>query len=430
MIELFNHVVKHKLCTGCGTCMGCCPTEALGMRLVRGGYYVPYLMDPSKCIQCGRCVDVCPGIRWDTAKLHTEWLDRLQFQNDDLGPYHSCYVGFAADPSVRKRGASGGTITAVLEHAFSTGIIDGAVVTRMNGIYGTALIAHSVQEICNAAKSKYTPVHFGQVLRTIRNSHQRMGVVGLPCHIQGIRKAQLGDSRLKENIAFCLGLFCGHNVGVDFTRFVLQKYRIPEKDVQSISYREVGWWNFSISIQYNGRLVFIPFRNSVFGINWNTFLFTPRRCLLCMDLTCESADMSFGDAWLPEYEGEEVGKSVVVVRSEIGKQLIGDMETMQKLVLTKVDAATVARSQQGQIYFKKKQLIHRMGVMKILLKKVPKFEIKEVKKFQFRYFPGIVMLLSYRSFCFLLYRIGLLRYMPLMVMKIYGKVQRFLKVTK
>ncbi|MDH7600199.1 MAG: 4Fe-4S binding protein [Sedimentisphaerales bacterium] len=41
-------------CTGCETCVGECPSEAISM--VKGKAKV----DPEKCVDCGVCVDSCP----------------------------------------------------------------------------------------------------------------------------------------------------------------------------------------------------------------------------------------------------------------------------------------------------------------------------------------------------------------------------------
>ncbi len=40
-------------CTGCGSCMDSCPSEA-----IKEGE--KYCIDPDLCIDCGSCVDACP----------------------------------------------------------------------------------------------------------------------------------------------------------------------------------------------------------------------------------------------------------------------------------------------------------------------------------------------------------------------------------
>ena len=40
-------------CTGCGVCIGECPTEAIS----EGS---PYAIDAATCTDCGICADMCP----------------------------------------------------------------------------------------------------------------------------------------------------------------------------------------------------------------------------------------------------------------------------------------------------------------------------------------------------------------------------------
>ncbi len=47
-------VVDAEKCTGCETCVGSCPLEAIAMK---DGLAV---VDPETCGDCGACVNACP----------------------------------------------------------------------------------------------------------------------------------------------------------------------------------------------------------------------------------------------------------------------------------------------------------------------------------------------------------------------------------
>ncbi|MEM3449035.1 MAG: 4Fe-4S binding protein, partial [Nitrososphaerota archaeon] len=54
-------IVKRDLCTGCGTCVGVCPSSAI--KIVKDdlkGIFIPQIEEKS-CNYCGICYDVCPG---------------------------------------------------------------------------------------------------------------------------------------------------------------------------------------------------------------------------------------------------------------------------------------------------------------------------------------------------------------------------------
>ncbi len=47
-------VVEKEKCTGCESCVGECPSEAISMSGDKA------VVDPDACVDCGVCVDACP----------------------------------------------------------------------------------------------------------------------------------------------------------------------------------------------------------------------------------------------------------------------------------------------------------------------------------------------------------------------------------
>lgn len=46
--------VDPEKCTGCGTCVDECPTDAIEMKDDKA------VVNEDECVDCGACVDVCP----------------------------------------------------------------------------------------------------------------------------------------------------------------------------------------------------------------------------------------------------------------------------------------------------------------------------------------------------------------------------------
>ena len=368
--ETIAQVVQDGLCTGCGTCISLCPNEAIKLTINETkGIYVPELNE-EKCNNCGMCYKVCPGHEVDFKQLNLEIFGN-EPENVLIGNYLNCYIGHSTDYDIRYNCASGGLITQLLIFALEERIIDGALATRMKKgkpLEPEPFIARTKEEIIEASKSKYCPVPANIALKEILESEdgERFAVVGLPCHINGIRKAERMNKSLKEKINLHIGIFCGHTPNFLGTEFLLDKLGIKKEDVKNLNYRGEGWpGSMKISLESGELLLLLPdYWGGLFGLNF----FTPARCLLCSDGICELADISFGDAWLPELSDDKIGRSIIISKSEIGEQLLQAMKFKNKIELNEISAEKVIQSQAGMLHFKKKGLSARSKLFKIVPK--------------------------------------------------------------
>jgi len=75
---------------------------------------------------------------------------------------------------------------------------------KENPLEPEPFIARTKEEIIEASKSKYCPVPANIALKEIMDSKsgEKFAVVGLPCHIQGIRKFEEVNKILKEKNCF------------------------------------------------------------------------------------------------------------------------------------------------------------------------------------------------------------------------------------
>jgi coenzyme F420 hydrogenase subunit beta len=347
-----SDVIKENLCTGCGTCIGLCPTAALTLNLDhKKGIYTPKF-NAAKCINCSICYNSCPGHSFDFKKFN---LDLYNKDAEDalIGNYLNCYLGHSNDSLIHDTSSSGGLVTQLLIYYLEKGLIDGALVSRMNKnnpLEPEAFIARTKQEIISASKSKYCPVPVNIVLKEILNSepHEKFAVVGLPCHIQGLRKAEQLNKNLSNKIPLHIGIFCGHTPTLLGTEFILNKVLNVEKDnVKNFAYRGDGWPS-GISVTLNNNTKMHLPHHFLWGNIFSQY-FYPFRCTLCYDQTCEFADISFGDAWLPEImeKDNKKGCSIMVARTEFGNNLLKEMNKSEIITMHETTSNKVRQSQYG-----------------------------------------------------------------------------------
>ena len=342
------------ICSGCGTCISLCKNKALKIELnsERGVYYPK--VDISKCDDCSFCQKICPVSDGNIIKLSEKIFGR-KITDILVGNILGCYTGYSTSQRIRYESASGGLITQLLIFALERKLIDGALVTKMkegSPLRTESFIARTKDEILEASKSKYCPTPANVALIEILKRNGKYAVVGLPCHIRGIRRAELHNRELRERIVLHLGLFCHHTPNFWATEILLKRMNIKSDDVVKLDYRGGGWPGFMNIKLKNGRNVSIDLQSywRFLGLDF----FISRGCLLCTDCLNELADISFGDAWLPEFSKDNMGTSMIVVRSNIGMKILKNAEFEGYIKLSKINVKKVIQSQLDTLYLKKK----------------------------------------------------------------------------
>lgn len=389
------------------------------MRRIQG-IFLPILKENKSCINCKICLKVCPGYSLDLVKLNQEVFGSVP-QNILLGNYVDCYIAYSTNTSLRYNSSSGGVVSALLIFALEKKFIDGAIVTSMsetNPLVPKTVIARTREEVLSASGSKYCPVPVNVALKDIPNrSSEKIALVGLPCHIQGIRKAEETLNYLKKAIVLHIGLFCGHTVSFNGTEFLLERMGVNQKVVSRLDYRKNGWWNDGLTVRLkDGSKRFFPL-----SVYWGSFFsrfFIPLHCLLCSDQTNELADISVGDAWLPALKGSSQGFSIVLVRTEIGERFLETAVHEGVIKTIKVGSQEVIKSQ-GSLLFKKRSLKARRFIFKSLGYEVPKVQTELLDPRIIDYLGAVLSYINFRVSKKALF-LKILRYIPLPLLKVYS----------
>lgn len=396
------------LCTGCGTCVSVCPNSAIEMILdSKIGIFIPRI-DENKCNDCGICYETCPGHSVDFKELNLEIFGK-QPEDIWLGNYIGLYIGHATDYEIRHNSSSGGLVTALLIFALEEGIIDGALVTRMKKdkpLEPEPFIARTKEEIISAMGSYYCPVPANIGLKEILKEEGKFAVVGLPCHIHGIRKAEMLNKDLREKIVLHFGLMCSNTTTFLGTEYFLRKLGFRIESIEKFYYRKGGWLpkkKVVVVVKGEENVIQIPsgrFRSFLYQVLDNSTYhqnFVVPRCLLCCDHTCEFTDVSFGDPRLPELvNSEKAGKSLIVSRSKIGEEMLQKAQSSGKIEIT--EEINVERFFQGQNPSFKKKFYSRLRVLKLFGKPTPYYNTSKLSKQKLIDYPNVLLYLpSYFS---------------------------------
>jgi len=359
-----ENVPASGLCTGCGTCAGICSVGAIEMRLDDGGNEIRPCVRADECTGCGQCLEVCPGTDVNFEQLNQDTFG-AQPKDPLIGVVRATWVAHSTDEALRWRASSGGAATELCAFALDEKLIDGAVVVHTSAdspLRPVPVIATSRDELVAASGSKYCPVPVNSVLGRLRSRGGRYAILGVSCHVHGVRKAVYRDESLRKVVAYAFGLACGRLCGFFATEYYLQRRGIRLEDVAELRYRGEGWpGKISVTLKDGSSRVF-PRRysarqfwqaarqNAAFGFQH----FQPWRCLACCDRSAELADVSFSDPYLPRFmRTERTGRTLVVARSERGQKLVEAAGAARRLELEAISLEEMVRSHHGELRLRK-----------------------------------------------------------------------------
>ena len=297
-------------CCGCGTCRNACPRDCISMQLDAEGFLYP-MIEQQLCIECGRCLDVCPANREDLPQKP---------QRCDV------YAAWNKDSKVRQESSSGGVFTALATHVLqNNGVVFGASFDKNNNL--THCMVENGEGLAGLRGSKYIQ---SDMLLQFREAKRQLDwgkpvlFCGTPCQVAGL-KTYLGADC--ERLYLCD--FVCH--GVPSTK-VFQRYceHIKENsDIISLYFRDkkTGWKRFGMHMEFNGRPSYCSdLKHDPFLVGFLSNLFLRPSCHRCRYTTAyRGSDITLGDFWgigskAPRLDDDR-GTSLVIINTEKGKEI-------------------------------------------------------------------------------------------------------------
>jgi len=289
-------------------------------------------------------------------------------KDQSIGYHKDLGIGHVSEGNFRAIGTSGGIITWVLVELLKLGLIDAVVHVKKvasptDGVLFRYGISCTEEEVKADAKSRYYPIEMSDVLRKLKKTPGRYAVVGLPCFIKTVRRLGESDPVLKDRVAFCIGLVCGHLKSKAFGDCFAWQAGIPPGQLEEVNFRvklpnrTAG--DYGVYLRGAGKEVTKPTKEFL-GSNWGLNFFRYSACDFCDDVFAECADIAIGDAWLPEYTNDALGNSVVVVRNQELADLIEIAKKEGRLNLNRSNAGQIATSQAGGLRDRREGLAYRL----------------------------------------------------------------------
>ncbi len=322
-------------CMRCGACMTVCVNglSPILIKQARAKKNVNKLMklQAEYCAGCGNCNFICPSrIHLEGSTLGYNMMEEeareieQQFltgkADENLGVYSDI---FSAKSSID--GQDGGVATALLVSGMKRNLFDAAIVVqRMDGYLADAVVAENVDELLKAKGTKYLRVSMMSKLGDlIAKGKRKIALVGTACEVRAARRVQQVLLRKYPDLELILiGLFCFEIF--DYKKLKEETKRLLGVNLDDAEKTQITKGKYIVTV--NGKDYSVNVKELSKAVE--------KRCLCCPDFTAKYADISVGSV------GSADGYSTVIVRSDVGKELLAKLDvtkgTVKKDEVTKL----------------------------------------------------------------------------------------------
>jgi len=387
--SFLEHIIVNQFCSGCGSCAAVEESD-FRMTLTGDGRYEPELK--SLISYSDRdYTKICPFASIvDEDEIASDLYSGVQ------GVEHNPFEGFVlrryaghANDTFRAQGSSGGLTSWLLSKLLQENIVDSIVHVRSNTGAGKPLynyaISSDVKELAEGSGSKYYPIQMADILQKVRDDGKVCAIVGIPCFIKAINLLQREDEELKRLIKVKVGLVCGHLKSEFFARSYAMELGINYDDITLINFREKlpGRLanNYGVKLKYETEQgteeIVVPTKD-LSTSNWGLGYFKYKACEYCDDVLAETADVTFGDAWLERYSKDYLGTNIIVIRNPIIQQIFDKYS--DETVLEPISAVDVYQSQAGGFRHRREGLAYRLFLQKDTENYLPKKRVEPSDK--------------------------------------------------
>lgn len=347
-LDSIEAVIQRQLCTGCGACAYAEPKRFRMADAIEHGTR-PVLVD-YPAAATGDALNLCPGVSLEHGDESTGAEPALDPDlRADWGPALGVWEGYAGDPDVRHAASSGGAATALalycLEQEAMTGVLHTGPAEDAPYL-NASVISTTRAELLARTGSRYAPASPVERLGDVETAAGRHVFIGKPCDVAAVRRARQSRPRLDANLGLLIGFFCAGTPSTRGTLDLLRSVGVNDPSrITRLKYRGDGWpgmWRVTFTDDAGQPAE----RTLSYEASWG-FLQRYRqwRCYICPDHTGEFADIAVGDPWYRALRPDEPGRSLLVVRTRRGLEVLHAAAAAGYIVLEKQDPSLLPRSQ-------------------------------------------------------------------------------------
>ena len=341
-------VAERQLCTGCGVCAFVQPDDIRMVDDVAAGRRPLVRQENGRDVDTSAALRVCPGLALTHGPNEPGLIEELR---PTWGPVLELWEGYATDDGVRFAGSSGGAATVLARYCLDHEDMAGVLHTKAREdvpYLNETVLSTTAEELIAATGSRYAPASPCDGLAHIVDAERPCVFIGKPCDVAAADMTRQVDSALDANLGLTIAIFCAGTPTTRGTFEMLAKMGISDPSrIISVRYRGNGWpGDAEVHVRTEAGT---ERRTLTYDQSWGDVLQRHRqwRCYVCADHTGEFADIAVGDPWYREIAPGELGRSLIVVRTELGRALMHRALARGVLVAERVAPDRLPASQPG-----------------------------------------------------------------------------------
>lgn len=355
-IDNIDMVIARDMCVGCGAC-SVITSGRIPVTIGRFGAHTASTSGASAA-DLDRASKVCPfsDRSRNEDQIAADHLPMTNAHDDRIGSYDTLFAGRVTSDDYLRDSSSGGMTSWFANRLLDEGMVD-AIIHVGRPSSGEAelfqfVVSDNAAEATKHRKSAYHSVSLTNAVEAIREGKRTCAVIGVPCMIRAMRLLCEQDPELASLVKYFLGLVCGHMKSSGFAESMAWQAGVHPDDLAQVDFRvknplrNSSEYDFAARSASSDEWVVKP-TQSLIGGNWGHGMFQLGACNFCDDVFAETADISFGDAWLPQYRSDWRGTNVIVSRLPELSRLLTQGDSEGEVTLDELDADTVADSQAG-----------------------------------------------------------------------------------
>ncbi|MBL9136432.1 MAG: Coenzyme F420 hydrogenase/dehydrogenase, beta subunit C-terminal domain, partial [Verrucomicrobiales bacterium] len=221
-------------------------------------------------------------------------------------------------------------------------------------------LSRTREHLLAAAGSRYSPASVCNGLHLVESAPAPCAIIGKPAEIAAVRNARRLKPGLDQKIGVTLSFFCAESPSTGGTIALLNKLGVDPNEVRNLRYRGFGWpGHFAPTLAGSSE----PCQRLTYRESW-AFLqaHRPWSVQLWPDSSGETADISCGDPWYEEPDGKNPGFSLVVARTQRGKEIVEGAIAAGYLELRPAEPWKLVKSQSGLLVKKGSIWGRRIGM--------------------------------------------------------------------